>query len=248
MTIESATELEGMRAIGRLVAEALVRMEAAVKPGVTTAQLDDVARVFLEANGARSAPQITYGFPGFTCISVNEEIVHGIPSARVLREGDLVTLDVTAELKGFMADAARTVALPGASSESQNLIASAQRAFEAGVNAARPGARVRAIGRAIELSVKQDGFSVMRELCGHGIGRSLHEEPTVTNFDDPAANMPLHQGLVLAVEPLVSMRPAHIFDEADGWTIRTHNRAWSAHHENTIVVMDGEPIVLTVAA
>lgn len=248
MTIESATELDGMRAIGRLVAETLAEMEAAVKPGVTTAQLDDVARMYLEANGARSAPQLTYGFPGFTCISVNEEIVHGVPGARVLREGDLVTLDVTAELNGFMADAARTVALPGATPEALNLIASAKRAYEAGVKAARSGTRVRAIGKAIEQSVKQDGFSVMRELCGHGIGRALHEEPTVPNFDDPAANMHLHQGLVLAVEPLVSMKPARIFDEADGWTIRTHNRAWSAHHENTIVVMDGEAIVLTVAA
>ncbi len=248
MTIESATELEGMRAIGRLVAEALMRMEAAVQPGVTTSQLDDVARVFLEANDARSAPQLTYGFPGFTCISVNEEIVHGIPGARVLQDGDLVTLDVTAELKGFMADAARTVALPGASLEAQNLVASAERAYNAGVREARPGKRVRAIGCAIERSVKQDGFSVMRELCGHGIGRALHEAPTVPNFDDPAASMMLHAGLVLAVEPLVSMRPARIFEEADGWTIRTHNRALSAHHENTIVVMDGEPIVLTVAA
>lgn len=237
-----------MRAIGRLVAEAIAQMEAAVKPGVTTAQLDDVARVFLEAKGARSAPQITYGFPGFTCISVNEEIVHGVPSARMLREGDMVTLDVTAEFKGYMADAARTVALPGATREVHNLIASAERAYEAGVRAAKPGTRVRSIGRAIEASVKQDGFSVIRELCGHGIGRALHEEPTVPNFDDPAASSPLHEGLVLAVEPLVSMRPAKIFDEPDGWTIRTHNRAWSAHHENTIVVMNGEPIVLTVAA
>lgn len=248
MTIQSATELEGMRAIGRLVAEALRRMEAAIKPGVTTAQLDDVARQFLEANGARSAPQITYGFPGFTCISVNEEIVHGVPGPRVLNAGDMVTIDVTAELKGFMSDAARTVALPGATQEVYDLIASAERAYEAGVRAAKPGTRVRAIGRAIEASVKQDGFSVMRELCGHGIGRALHEEPTVPNFDDPSANTALHAGLVIAVEPLVSMRPAKIFDESDGWTIRTHNRAWSAHHENTIVVMDGEPLVLTVAA
>lgn len=248
MTIQSAAELDGMRAIGRLVAETLARMEAAVKPGVTTAQLDEVAREFLESQGARSAPRMTYGFPGFTCISVNEEIVHGVPGARALREGDVVTLDVTAELSGFMADAARTVALPGATPEALGLIASAERAYEAGVAAARPGARVRAIGRAIEQSVKKDGFSVMRELCGHGIGRALHEEPTVPNFDDPAANSHLHAGLVLAVEPLVSIKPARIFDEADGWTIRTHNRSWSAHHENTIIVMDGEPLVLTVAA
>ncbi|MGV3709253.1 MAG: type I methionyl aminopeptidase [Gemmatimonas sp.] len=248
MTIQSATELEGMRAIGKLVAQTLERMEAAVKPGVTTAQLDNVARAFLESNGARSAPQLTYGFPGFTCISVNEEIVHGVPGARMLREGDVVTLDVTAEYKGFMADAARTVALAGATPEVQELIASAKRAYEAGVRAARPGKRVRNIGRAIEESVRNDGFSVMRELCGHGIGRKLHEEPTVPNFDDPAASMTLHEGLVIAVEPLVSMRPARIHDEADGWTIRTHNRAWSAHHENTIVVMDGEAIELTVAA
>lgn len=248
MTIQSATELEGMRAIGKLVAETLARMEAAVKPGVTTAQLDHVARVFLESHGARSAPQMTYGFPGFTCISVNEEIVHGVPGPRVLNEGDVVTIDVTAELKGFMADAARTVPLPGASNEALGLIASAERAYEAGIKAATPGARVRAIGRAIEASVKRDGFSVVRELCGHGIGRALHEEPTVPNFDDVSASSHLHAGLVLAVEPLVSTKPARIFDEADGWTIRTHNRSWSAHHENTIVVMDGEPLVLTVAA
>lgn len=248
MTIQSATELSGMRAIGQMVAETLALMEAAVKPGVTTAQLDNVARSYLESKGARSAPQLTYNFPGFTCISVNEEIVHGVPGARVLQEGDVVTLDVTAEYKGFMADAARTVALPGASGEALELIASATRAYQAGIRAALPGKRVRNIGRAIEESVRNDGFSVMRELCGHGIGRKLHEEPTVPNFDDPSASMTLREGLVIAVEPLVSLRPARIHDEADGWTIRTHNRSWSAHHENTIVVMDGEPIELTVAA
>ena len=222
-----------MRAIGHLVAETLLRMRAAVQPGVTTAHLDDVARTFLEANRARSAPQLTYGFPGFTCISVNEQIVHGVPGDRVLLEGDLITVDVTAELDGFMADAARSIALPGAAPEVHDLIASAERAYDAGVKVAQSGKQVRAIGRAIERSVKHDGFSVVRELCGHGIGRALHEEPTVPNFDDPSASALLHEGLVLAVEPLVSMRPAKIFDEADGWTIRTHNRVWSRRTTRT---------------
>ena len=245
MTISNSGDLSGMQRVGRLVAEAHVWLATQVAPGITTGALDERGARFLKARGARSAPQFTYGFPGFNLISVNDQIVHGIPGTRVLQPGDVVKLDITAELDGFIADAARTIVLPGASAIAKNLARCARQAFKSAMHVIAPGAPVRLIGRAIERTAQKSGFSVLRELTGHGVGRTIHEKPTVPNFDDPRERATLHEGLVIAVEPLLSSDPAGVVEDPDGWTLRTSNGALAVHYENTVVVRNGRPLVLT---
>jgi methionyl aminopeptidase len=248
MTVRSETELEGLREVGRLVAEAIAHMRAHLAEGITTAELDDIGANYLRQRGARSAPQLAYDFPGFNCISVNDVIVHGIPDQQRITKRDVVTLDVTAELDGLIADAARTIPMPDAPPVAQRMVRSARRAFRAALASARPGARVRVIGREIEKSVTRDGFAIVRELCGHGLGRKIHEEPSVPNYDDPRATSMLHDGLVLAVEPMISERPTRVVEDDDGWTLRTADGRLSVHYENTIVINGDVPIVLTASA
>lgn len=236
-----------MQRVGRLVAETIHIMAQAVAPGVTTGQLDELAQRIAESHGARSAPQLTYAFPGFTCISVNDEIVHGVPGARALVDGDLVTLDVTLELDGYMADSARTLPVGHAGPAALRLVHTAREALAAALTVCRAGRRVRDIGAAVERRARSDGGRVFRELCGHGIGRTLHETPDVPNWNDPTATMTLHEGLVIAIEPMLSARSARVVEAADGWTYRTHNGAWAVHEEHTVVVRDGPPLILTVA-
>ncbi len=248
MTIASTADLEGMQRVGGLVARTIRVMRDAVRPGMTTGELDEVAERFARAEGARSAPQMTYDFPGFTCISVNEEIVHGIPGARVLAAGDLVTLDVTLELDGYMADSALTVPVGKASAEATRVMRAARVAFQRGMEAAVAGRSLREVGGVVERTARAEGAAVFRTLAGHGIGRRLHEDPTVPNWADPSARDVLHEGLVIALEPMVSAKPARVVEEADGWTLRTHNRALSAHHEHTLMIRRGTPpLVLTAA-
>ena len=247
MTLGSRADLDGMRRVGRLVADAHAFLARHVAPGITTAQLDERGAKFIRARGGRSAPQLTYRFPGFNLISVNDQIVHGVPGERVLARGDLVKLDITVELGGFVADAARTIALPGAPEVARRLMRCARRAFTAAMKEARDERPVRGIGRAIEHEVARDGFSVVRELTGHGVGRTIHESPTVLNYEDPRDRAILHDGMVLAVEPIITERPSRTVEERDGWTIRTRNHVLSAHYENTIVVRHGRPLILTAA-
>lgn len=249
MTISCNEELEGLQRVGQLVAATQDEMERALLPGVTTADLDAIAEAFARQAGARSAPQQTYGFPGFTCISVNEEIVHGVPGPRVVLEGDVVTLDVTLELDGYLADSARTVVVGGPNDTAQRLIDTAKLAFEQASWAARAGRRLRDVGGAVERATRRRGAYVVRELSGHGIGRRLHEEPEVPNWADPRTRSVLHEGLVFALEPILTAAPARVVEGRDGWTLRTHNRVLAVHHEHTIVVRAaGPPLVLTAAA
>ena len=247
MTISSEADLAGLRRVGQLVARTIAHMRSHLRPGVTTAQLDDAGARFARAAGARSAPQLTYDFPGFTCISVNDQIVHGVPGPRALRPGDVVKLDVTLELDGLMADSAVTVVVPPVSAEAQRVQRAARRAFDEGLAMARVGRRLRDVGAAVEAEARRAGTPVLRELGGHGIGRRLHEEPSVPNWADPSATLVLHEGLVLALEPMVAGAAARVVQEADGWTLRTHNGALAAHHEHTIVVRREWAIVLTAA-
>ena len=247
MTISSEVELVGMSRIGRLLSLALKAMRAAARPGMTTAELDAVGATFLRAHGARSAPQLTYDFPGFTCISVNEEVVHGIPGPRVLRLRDVVKIDVSAELDGYIADAAITVVLPPVTVEARKLRRCVEVAFERALGAARAGIRLSEVGRAVKLEVQRRGFSVLRQLSGHGVGRRLHEEPSVPNYYDPLTQGTLTDGLVLAVEPIISAAPARLVHALDGWTVRTHNQSLAAHYEHTVVITQGPPLVLTAA-
>jgi methionyl aminopeptidase len=248
VTISSETDLAGMQRVGQLVARTIAHMRAEMRPGMTTAELDAIGERFARAEGARSAPQLAYDFPGFNCLSVNEEIVHGIPGARVLRAGDVVKLDVTLELDGYMADSAATVAIPPVSLEARTLQRAARVAFNRGLAMARAGRTLREVGRAVEAAARREGAVVVRELTGHGIGRRIHEPPTVPNWADPDVRAVLTEGLVIALEPMLTSVPARVVEEPDGWTLRTHNRVLAVHHEHTIVIRHGAPLVLTAAA
>jgi methionyl aminopeptidase len=247
MSIDDEHDLAGLLAAGRVVRVALEAMRASVRAGVTTAELDRIAAQVFERHGARSAPMLVYRFPGVTCISVNEEIVHGIPSSRRLVDGDLVKLDVTVEKDGYMADAALTVGVGNVAPEVSALAVSAERALAAGLAAARAGRRVRDIGRAVEAVVRGDGFRVVRPLTGHGIGRTIHEHPLVPNYDDPTDDTRLTRGLVITIEPIIAMGSGQMTETGDGWTLVSADGAVAAHVEHTIVVGEAEPLILTAA-
>jgi methionyl aminopeptidase len=235
MSITGPEELEALRAAGAVVRRVLEAMKRQVRAGITTGQLDAIGAQVIEENGARSAPAMVYKFPGANCISLNEEAVHGIPGDRPLREGDLLKLDVTVEKDGFMADAAESVAVGAVSEEAERLIACSRRAFEKAMLVARAGFRVCEIGRAVEREVRRAGFSVIRELGGHGIGRTIHEEPRIPNYADPHAQQILTEGMVITVEPIIAAGSGRTLLAADGWTMKTADRRPSAHYEHTIV-------------
>lgn len=245
MSINEPGEMAGMRAAGEVVRRMLDAMKAEVRPGVTTAELDEVGAKVMQAQGAQSAPALVYQFPGVSCISVNDEAVHGIPGKRALQQGDLVKLDVTIEKDGFMADAAVTVPVGEVSEERQNLVACAERAFAKAMLVARAGFRVWEIGRAVEREVRRSGFSVIRSLAGHGIGRTIHEEPRVPNFPDAQSNQVLTEGLVITVEPIIAAGSGRVFVAPDKWTMVTADHRPSAHYEHTLVITKGTPILLT---
>lgn len=245
MSINTPEELERLRAAGAIARRMLEAMKQRVRPGVTTAELDEAGATVMREHGARSAPAMVYGFPGTNCISLNEEAVHGIPGQRALRDGDLVKLDVTIEKDGFMADAAETVAVGDVPDQSRRLLECAERAFAKAMLVARAGFRVWEIGRVIEREVRRSGFSVIRELGGHGIGRTIHEEPRVPNYADPEASQILSEGLVITVEPIIAAGSGRSVLAKDGWTVCTADRKPSAHYEHTIVITRREPILLT---
>lgn len=245
MSIGSPEELEALKAAGRVVAEAIAAMRDAVRPGVSTAELDEIsARVFTRA-GARSGPQLDYGFPGTSCISVNEEAVHGVPGQRRLMDGDLVKLDVTAERDGFYADACVSVPVGSASRATRHLAAVSEQALAQALGVARAGVALNEIGRTVESTVTRHGYAVCADLAGHGIGRRIHEEPDVLNFHHPGFAQPLTPGLVITIEPIIAAGAGTVDETGDGWTLRTRDGSYSAHTEHTIVITRGAPIVLT---
>src|SRR5579864_6251766 len=245
MSINEPGEMAGMRTAGEVVRCMLDAMKAQVRPGITTAELDEVGANVMREQGAQSAPALVYGFPGVSCISLNDEAVHGIPGNRALQPGDLVKLDVTIEKNGFMADAAVTVPVGEVSEERQRLIECAERAFAKAMLVARAGFRVSEIGRAVDREVRRSGFSVIRDLGGHGIGRTIHEEPRVPNYAAPGASQILTEGLVITVEPIIAAGSGKSVVARDGWTIRTADGKPSAHYEHTLVITKGQPMLLT---
>ena len=247
MSIKSAADRRGLEGAGVVVRLTLDALAAAVRPGVTTAELDRIAAGIFEAHGARSAPALVYGFPGTVLISVNDEVVHGIPGGRRIARGDVVKLDVTVERAGYMADAARTVVVEGAAPEAVRLAACAERAFQAALDVATAGRKVREIGRAVERTVRGEGFTVIRSLTGHGIGRTIHEPPSVPNHFDPWQEDVLTDGLVLTIEPIICAGRGGVTQDADGWTVRTRDGSLAAHHEHTLIITRGRPVLLTAA-
>ncbi len=247
MCIKSPAELEKLQTIGRIVRKALDVAAAAVRPGVTTAELDAIGERVLIENGAESAPPKVYNFPGAFCISVNDEAIHGIPSDRVIRSGDLVKLDLVAEKDGFFADAAVTVCVGEVSKTAAALARCAETAFRNAVQVARAGNRINDIGRAVEKETHRCGFQVMRAFCGHGVGSSIHEAPQVLNYHDPESKAKLTEGLVITIEPIISAGKGKGVLQRDRWTIRTSDGSLAAHYEHTLVITKGEPVLITAA-
>ncbi len=246
MTIQTQKDLEGLRRVGRIVKSALRAMEGKLNVGVSTQELDDACAEYFERSGACSAPRLSYGFPGAACISINEETVHGIPQAnRVIQAGDLVKLDVSAELDGYFADAAITIAVAGASRVNRRLAGCARTALYRAIAVARAGQPMHVIGSTVQAEVERQGFNIIPMLGGHGIGKSLHEAPFVPNYYAASDNEPLHVGLVLAVEPVISAGSGESIDASDGWTMKTADGAASAHWEHTVVIGMGHPLVVT---
>jgi methionyl aminopeptidase len=245
MSIADADDLAALERAGRVVAEALEKMSAAVRVGITTAELDEIGAAVMQQHGAVSAPVKYYQFPGATCISLNHEAVHGIPGPRVIVPGDLVKLDVTVDLDGYVADACVTVVVDPAPALASRLSLCAEHALLRAMKVARAGNQVWEIGRVVESFVHQCGFKVLRNLCGHGVGRSIHEPPTVPNFCDRRYADKLTEGMVLTIEPIISASSQKTVKSADGWTLCSEDSSLSAHFEHTLVITDNEPLVLT---
>lgn len=248
MTIESQLDIDGIMAAGRVVAMVRDTMLEAVEPGMTTQELDDIGSRLLEASGALSAPKVTYNFPGATCISVNEEAAHGIPGSRIIFAGDVVNIDVSASLNGYFADTGGTTVVPPVSPTKARLCYATKMALSHAVSEARAGARINRIGKAIQSVAKTHRFKVIRNLAGHGIGRTLHEEPKdIVGYYDHKDHRVLHAGQVIAIEPFLSTKSTHVDEGEDGWTLVGHRSNLSAQYEHTIIVTNGSPIIATLS-
>lgn len=246
MTIESQRDVDGILNAGRVVAKVRDAMLEAVEPGMTTAELDAIGGKLLDQFGARSAPKVTYNFPGFTCISVNEEAAHGIPGPRVIQAGDIVNVDVSAELNGYFADTGGTTVVPPVAKSKAFLCHATKLALDCALAEARAGTPINRIGKAIERVAKSHRFKVIKNLAGHGIGRKLHEEPEgIVSYYDRGDNRRLHLGQVIAIEPFLSTRSTYVTEAADGWTLVGHPENRSAQYEHTIIITRGRPIVAT---
>jgi methionyl aminopeptidase len=241
----SAAELERMQEAGRLVGEVLTALAAVVAPGITTAELDAIAEKKIVSAGGTPAFKGYHGYPATICSSINEEVIHGIPSGRVLVEGDVVSIDVGASLNGFFGDSAITLPVGRISEEAATLLRVTEESLYKAIACVRPGGRVSDIGHAVQQHVEAYGFSVVREFVGHGIGQKMHEEPQVPNYGDPGRGPRLAEGMVLAIEPMVNAGKPAVKVLADGWTAVTKDKRLSAHFEHTVAVTAGEPWILT---
>jgi methionyl aminopeptidase len=243
--LKSPSQLEMMRDAGRIAAEVLEELRGATRPGISTLDLDETARVAIHRRGGRPAFKGYRGFPGHICTSVNEEVVHGIPSARRLRPGDLVGIDVGVVLEGYYADAAITVPVGSITQQAADLLKVTEEALREGIAMATMAHRLSDISNAIQSTVESHGYSVVREFVGHGIGTQLHEPPQIPNYGAPGFGPPLKVGMVLAIEPMVNQGGSAVKVLPDGWTAVTRDGSLSVHFEHTVAVTEGEPEILT---
>ena len=239
-------QLNLMRLSGKIVAETLLLIEEKVKPGITTAELDRIAEEFIIKSGAKPSFKGLYGFPASLCISVNEQVVHGIPGGYVLKDGDIISVDCGALLNGYHGDAARTFGVGAISPEANKLIEVTRDSFFKGIEHAKVGNRLSDISHAIQNYVEASGFSVVKDFVGHGIGRQLHEDPNIPNYGLPNKGPKLDVGMTLAIEPIVNMGKSSVMTLKDKWTSVTRDGSLSAHYENTIVILPDGPEILTL--
>ena len=249
MSITSNTELQGMAKISEAVGLILKQMRAYAAPGMTTKELDEYGGALLQAAGVRAAPKLAYGFPGWTCISVNDVVAHGIPSDNIrLQEGDLVNIDVSGELDGFWADNGGSFVLGEDLHHHEPLVNASRRILYTAISEIRNGVKIADIGRLIELEARKAGYRVLRNLVGHGVGRNLHEAPKeIPCFYDRSNKGRFAKNTTVAIETFISTRASYAYGKGDGWTLATEDGSFVAQHEHTIMVTDGEPLILTSA-
>lgn len=244
--LKNPKEVELMRVAGRIVGETLLLIEEKVRPGITTAELDRIAEEFITKHGAKPSFKGLYGFPATLCISVNDQVVHGIPGDYKLKDGDIISVDCGANINGYHGDAARTFAVGNVSDEAKRLIEVTKQSFFEGIKFAKEGNSLTDISHNIQSYVEQEGFSVVRDFVGHGIGRDVHEDPEVPNFGKPGRGPKLRAGMALAIEPMVNQGKARVKVLGDDWTVVTSDGSLSAHYENTIVILPDGPEILTL--
>lgn len=247
MTIDSENDIRQLKAIGRICAQGLKIMMQAVRAGMSTRELDQIGFEFLTSEGARSAPKVTYDFPGTTCISISPVIAHGIPCETILKADDLIHIDVSAELDGYFADTGASLAVSTKRPEVRRLLKATRSALDKALLTVRAGQRLNEIGKAVFKEAHNNGFNVINELTGHGIGHKLHDKPTeILNFFNPRDQRIMNEGLVLAIEPFLTTGSGRIVQENDGWTLRTADRKIAAQFEHTVIVTKDQPIILTL--
>ncbi|MCD1258275.1 type I methionyl aminopeptidase [Paenibacillus athensensis] len=248
MTIESQSDIEALKKIGSIVARTIREMKRCTRIGMTTRELDEIGGRFLKKHGAVSAPKAIYQFPGHTCISINHDVAHGIPGDRVIRPGDLINIDVSAELDGYFADAGHSFVVPPVNPALLRLCQHTRHTMMAVIASLKHGVKLNEIGRIIEREAAKGGYQVIRNLCSHGIGKSLHEAPQeiwpVYNKHDQRV---LTEGLVITIEPFLSTGAQYVVEQPDGWTMRVPDNSFAAQHEHTLIITKKAPIILTVA-
>ncbi|MBU8880459.1 type I methionyl aminopeptidase [Bacillus sp. FJAT-29790] len=246
MIVKTEEDLKALKEIGKIVAIIRDELIQKAKPGITTKELDDYAGKLFEEHGAISGPKGEYDFPGFTCISVNEEVAHGIPGQRVIQEGDLVNIDVSGSKNGYFADTGLSIVIGETDKKLMDLCEIAQKAFEEGLKKIKAGSKLSMIGKAVNRTANQHGYTVIKNLTGHGVGRSLHEKPDhILNYFEPWDSQLLKDGMVIAFEPFISTGGEEVVQLDDGWTYVTPEKSFVAQCEHTIIVTKGEPIILT---
>lgn len=244
--LKSQREIDNIRKASKIVAEAHQYIAKFVKPGITTAEIDQKVEAFIIEKGGIPASKGYGGFPGSICLSINEEVVHGIPGSRIVNDGDIVSVDIVVSLNGYYGDAARTIAVGNVSDDAKKLIEVTEQSFFEGIKYAKEGYRLSDISNAIQTYIENQNFSVVRDYVGHGIGKKMHEDPQIPNFGPPNRGPRLKKGMVLAIEPMVNEGVFQVRTLGDDWTVVTADGKLSAHYENTLVITDGDPEILTV--
>jgi len=245
ITLKSDRELEYMKDAGRIVAETHLELKKAIEPGITTRELDTIAENYILSQGAKPAFKGYQGFPASICTSIDEEVVHGIPGLRELKNGNIISIDIGTVINGFYGDAARTYPVGEIDEELQRLLAVTEEALEAGIKKAIEGNRLSDISHAVQTTAESNGFSVVRDYVGHGIGREMHEDPQVPNFGKPGRGPRLKAGMTLAIEPMVNMGTHEVVTLEDNWTVVTRDDTSSAHFEDTVAVTETAPKIFT---